>query len=64
MDIIGLYFKVANVIGTVPSNGTTKTKLEKLAFMYYAEFVKNSAGCTSSNPRNELNVSDIEQLLL
>ena len=35
-----------------------------LAFVYYGEFVKNSAECTSSEPRNELNVSDIEQLLL
>ena len=64
MDLIGLYFKVENVIGAVPSNGTTKAKLAILAFFYCGEFVKNSLGCTSSNPRNELIVGDIEQVLI
>ena len=49
MDIIGLYFKVANFIGLVPS----KMKLAILVFLYCGEFVKNSIEGRQINRSNE-----------
>ena len=41
IHVIGLQFKVANVIGPIPFTGTAKTKLGILAVLYCGEFVKN-----------------------
>ena len=42
LGIRGLHFKVAGHIGLVIVNGTAKTKLATLAFLFCGEFVKNS----------------------
>ena len=39
-----LYFKVADLIDLVVSNGTAKMKLAILSFLYCRGFVKNSVG--------------------
>ena len=41
MDIIRLYFKIANFVGYFLCNGTAKMKLAILAFLYCGEFEKN-----------------------
>ena len=58
LGVKGLYFKLEDVIGQSISNGTVKTKLALVAFLYCREFVKNSIPCS----KRILTVCDQESL--